>query len=324
MPPVVRSSRLDWLLFVLLGFFWGSSYLFIKIGVEAGIKPLTLVTLRLAFGALLLGGVVALARERLPRAPRTYGHLVVIAVLSVALPFSLISWAEQSVDSTLAAVINGAIPLFVMVIAAATLPDEPFTVRRVAGLLVGFVGVAILVGFDPGVVSGTGLLPALALMGSSLSYAAGGVYARRFLQGLRPMITALFEIGFALVIAAVLAGLVDRPLSLPGRLDALVAVVWLGLLGSGLAFLIFFRLLGRWGATRASMVAYLIPVFGLLLGALVLREPIDARLLIGTVLVIGGIALVNLRLRSSRRRVAPMRGVEPSAPSEPGSVDTSR
>ncbi|PZR64188.1 MAG: EamA family transporter [Chloroflexi bacterium] len=324
MPPVVRSSRLDWLLFVLLGFFWGSSYLFIKIGVEAGIKPLTLVTLRLAFGALLLGGVVALARERLPRAPRTYGHLVVIAVLSVALPFSLVSWAEQSVDSTLAAVINGAIPLFVMVIAAATLPDEPFTVRRVAGLLVGFVGVAILVGFDPGVVSGTGLLPALALMGSSLSYAAGGVYARRFLQGLRPMITALFEIGFALVIAAVLAGLVDRPLSLPGRLDALVAVVWLGLLGSGLAFLIFFRLLGRWGATRASMVAYLIPVFGLLLGALVLREPIDARLLIGTVLVIGGIALVNLRLRSSRRRVAPMRGVEPSAPSEPGSVDTSR
>ncbi|MGI8871946.1 MAG: DMT family transporter [Candidatus Limnocylindria bacterium] len=324
MPPVVRSSRLDWLLFVLLGFFWGSSYLFIKIGVDAGIKPLTLVTLRLAFGALLLGGVVALARERLPRAPRTYGHLVVIAVLSVALPFSLISWAEQSVDSTLAAVINGAIPLFVMVIAAATLPDEPFTVRRVAGLLVGFVGVAILVGFDPGVVSGTGLLPALALMGSSLSYAAGGVYARRFLQGLRPMITALFEIGFALVIAAVLAGLVDRPLSLPGRLDALVAVVWLGLLGSGLAFLIFFRLLGRWGATRASMVAYLIPVFGLLLGAVVLREPIDARLLIGTVLVIGGIALVNLRPRSSRRRVAPMRGVEPSASSEPGSVDTPR
>ncbi|MDQ6682698.1 MAG: DMT family transporter, partial [Chloroflexota bacterium] len=262
--------------------------------------------------------------EPFPRTPRTYGHLVVIAVLSVALPFSLISWAEQSVDSTLAAVINGAIPLFVMVIAAATLPDEPFTVRRVAGLLIGFVGVAILVGFDPGVVSGTGLLPALALMGSSLSYAAGGVYARRFLQGLRPMITALFEIGFALVTAAVLAGLVDRPLSLPGRLDALLAVVWLGLLGSGLAFLIFFRLLGRWGATRASMVAYLIPVFGLLLGALVLHEPIDARLLIGTMLVIGGIALVNLRLRSWRGRVAPMRGVEPPAPTEPGSVDAPR
>jgi drug/metabolite transporter (DMT)-like permease len=289
------SSRLDWVLFVLLGFFWGSSYLFIKIGVEAGLQPFTLVTLRLAFGFLLLAGVVLVARVRLPRDPRTYGHLVVIAILSVALPFSLISWAEQSVDSTLAAVITGAVPLFVIVIAAATLPDEPFTAPRVAGLLIGFVGVAILVGFDPGVLSGAGLVPALALMGSSVSYAAGGVYTRRFLQGLRPMITAVFEVGFALVIAAVLATVLDGPISLPARFDALFAVVWLGLLGSGLAFLVFFRLLSRWGATRTSLVAYLIPVFGLVLGAVVLREPVDARLVIGTLLVIGGIALVNLR-----------------------------
>jgi drug/metabolite transporter (DMT)-like permease len=294
----MRSSRLDWLLFVLLGFFWGSSYLFIKIGVEAGLRPLTLVTLRLAFGFLLLAAVVLLARERLPSQPRTYGHLLVIAVLSVALPFALISWAEQSVDSTLAAVITGAVPLFVIVIAAATLPDEPFTAPRVAGLLIGFVGVAILVGFDPGVLAGTSLLPAVALMGSSVSYAAGGVYARRFLQGLRPMITALFEVGFALVIAGVLAIVIDRPIRLPDRPDALLAVVWLGLFGSGLAFLVFFRLLGRWGATRSSMVAYLIPIFGLVLGALVLREPVDARLLVGLTLVISGIALVNLRRRS--------------------------
>jgi drug/metabolite transporter (DMT)-like permease len=305
------SSRVDWVLFVLLGFFWGSSYLFIKIGVEAGLQPFTLVALRLLVGFLLLASVVAVARERLPRELGTYAHLVVIAVLSVVLPFSLISWAEQSVDSTLAAVINGAIPLFVIVIAAATLPDEPYTVPRVAGLLIGFVGVAILVGFDPGVIAGTSLLPALALLGSSVSYAAGGVYARRFLQGLRPMITALFEIGFALVIASVLAWTLDGPIGVPARADALFAVIWLGLFGSGLAFLTFFRLLGRWGATRSSMVAYLIPVFGLVLGAAVLSEPIDARLVLGTALVIGGIALVNARrgalplLRT--RRTAPLR-----------------
>jgi drug/metabolite transporter (DMT)-like permease len=305
------SARVDWVLFVLLGFFWGSSYLFIKIGVEAGLQPFTLVALRLLVGFLLLASVVAVARERLPRELGTYAHLVVIAVLSVVLPFSLISWAEQSVDSTLAAVINGAIPLFVIVIAAATLPDEPYTVPRVAGLLIGFVGVAILVGFDPGVIAGTSLLPALALLGSSVSYAAGGVYARRFLQGLRPMITALFEIGFALVIASVLAWTLDGPIGVPARADALFAVIWLGLFGSGLAFLTFFRLLGRWGATRSSMVAYLIPVFGLILGAAVLAEPIDARLVLGTALVIGGIALVNARrgalplLRA--RRTAPLR-----------------
>jgi drug/metabolite transporter (DMT)-like permease len=302
---VRAASRLDWLLFVLLGFFWGSSYLFIRIAVEAGLAPFTLVTLRLAIGFLLLASVVLVARERLPRDLRTYGRLVVLAVLGVAVPFSLISWAEQSVASSLAAVINGAVPLFVIVIAAAALPDEPYTAPRVMGLLVGLVGVAILVGFDPGVLAGTSLLPALALLGSTTSYAAGGVWARRFLQGLSPMVTAMFEIGFALVIAAILATILDGGIRLPTRTDAIFAVIWLGLLGSGLAFLIYFRLLGRWGATRTSLVAYLMPVVGVGLGALVLHETVDVRLVIGTVLVIAGIGLVNLRLGSLRTRRAP-------------------
>ena len=139
MTPAATSSRLDWLLFVLLGFFWGSSYLFIKIGVDAGLQPFSLVALRLFFGLLLIGSVVLVARERLPRRLATYWHLLMIGILSVALPFSLITWAEQSVDSTLAAVINGGVPLFTIVIAATFLTDEPFTTPRVVGLLVGFV-----------------------------------------------------------------------------------------------------------------------------------------------------------------------------------------
>lgn len=295
-----RGSAQDWLLFVALGFFWGSSYLFIKIGVDAGLQPFNLITLRLFVGLLLLVTVVVVARERLPRRPVMYGHLLVIGIFSVALPFSLITWAEQSVDSTLAAVINGGVPLFTIVIAASVLPDEGFTAPRVVGLLVGFVGVAILVGFDPGVLAGTSIVPALALLGSTLSYAVGAVYARRYLHGLRPMITATFEVTFALAIVAVLAVTVGGGITLPGSLDALIAVLWLGLLGSGLAFLVFFRLLGRWGATRTSMVAYLLPVFGLALGALVLGEPLDVRLITGTALVVAGIALVNLRMRSWR------------------------
>src|SRR5688500_134589 len=105
------SSRIDWILFALLGFFWGSSFIFIKIGVDAGLEPFTLVTLRLFFGALLLVAVVAAAREALPRLGRIYLHLLVMSVFSVALPFTLITWAEQSVDSTIAAVLNGAVPL---------------------------------------------------------------------------------------------------------------------------------------------------------------------------------------------------------------------
>jgi len=295
MTTTRAGTRLDWLLFVTLGFFWGSSYLFIKIGVDAGLRPFTLVALRLLVGFLLLAAVAGVARERLPRDPGTYGHLAVIAVLSVALPFCLISWAEQSVDSTLAAVINGAIPLFVIVIAAAVLPDERMTAPKVVGLLIGFMGIAVLVGFDPAVLSSTGLVPVAALMGSTISYASGGVYARRFLGGVRPMILAVGEVGIALLLVAPLALIFDRGEVLPTAPDAWFAVLWLGLLGSGMAFLIFFRLLGRWGATRTSLVAYVIPVFGLALGAMVLHEQVDARMIVGTALIIGGIGLVNLR-----------------------------
>jgi drug/metabolite transporter (DMT)-like permease len=107
------ATRLDWLLFLVLGGIWGSSYLFIKVGVDAGLPPLTLVMLRLAIGFALLATVVAVARERLPRDARTYGHLLVLAVLSIAVPFWLIASAEQTVDSALAATINAAIPLVV-------------------------------------------------------------------------------------------------------------------------------------------------------------------------------------------------------------------
>ena len=163
--------------------------------------------------------MVIVAREALPRRIGMYGHLLVMAVLSVALPFSLITWAEQSVDSTLAATLNASVPLFVIPIAAIVLIDEKITVNKVIGVVVGFIGVAILVGFDPGVLAGTDAMAALALIGSSISYAAGGVYARRFAHGLRPMIPAVVQVGFALLITAVLALIFESPISFPWRFE---------------------------------------------------------------------------------------------------------
>ena len=289
------SSRIDWLLFVLLGFMWGSSYLFIKIGVEAGLPPFTLITLRLGIGFMLLATVVLIAREAMPRSAKTYGHLIVMGAVNIAIPFSLITWAELTVDSALAAILNAAVPLFVIVIAAVFLRDERITLNRLAGLAVGFVGVAILVGFDPADLSNADLAGEIALIGSTISYAVGAVYSRRNIHGLRPMIPALFQVGFALIMVTILALLFERPFEVGVTPTAMFAVIWLGLLGSGVAYLVFFRILGRWGATRTSMVAYLLPVYGIALGALVLKEAIDFRLLIGTALVIGGVALVNSR-----------------------------
>jgi drug/metabolite transporter (DMT)-like permease len=293
-----RGSRIDWLVFLAMGFMWGSSYLFIKIGVDHGLQPFTLIMFRLLIGAALLASVVAWFREPLPRDPRMYGHLAVMGVVNIAIPFALITYAEQVVDSSLAAVINGAVPLFVIVIAALFLRNERITINRLVGLVVGFVGIAVLVGLDVTEIGSANALGELALLGATISYAIGAVYAKAHIHGLRPMIPALFQVFFALVVTAVLAFATEHPLAAVPEPEALFAIVWLGLLGSGLAYLAFFRLLGRWGATRTSMVAYLLPVVGIALGALVLQEPLAPSTLLGTALVIAGIALVNSRLGS--------------------------
>ena len=308
------ASQVDWILFLALGFFWGSSYLFIKIGIET-LPPFSLIAGRLLIGALLLGAVLLMAREPLPREPRVYGHLVVMAVVNIAVPFTLITWGEQHIDSALASILNATVPLFTIILAALAFHDEAVTVSRLAGLAIGFLGVVILVGRGLSGTLGEGsVLGELAMIGSSIAYAIGNVYARRNTRGLRPMIPAFFQVFFALCMTATLALLLEEPWSLAPAPEAVFSVVWLGLLGSGLAYLVFFRLLRDWGSTRTSMVAYLLPVVGIALGVAVLGETINVRVIAGTILVIGGVALVNSR-RGSRRlfgRAAPSSEIKPA------------
>jgi drug/metabolite transporter (DMT)-like permease len=293
-----RASRLDWLLFLALGFMWGSSYLFIKFGVES-LTPLTLIAGRLGIGFAFIATVVAIAREPLPREPRMYGHLLVMALVNIVIPFWLITWAEQSVESSLASILNSTVPLFVIVIAALVLHDEPITVNRLVGLVIGFTGVVILTGRGLGT-SEANLTGELALVGSAIAYAIGNVYARRNVHGLRPMIPALFQVGLAFAIVLVLALALEHPWTLHPTTGSVLSVVWLGLVGSGMAYLVYFRLLRGWGATRTSLVAYLLPIVGIVLGVAFAGESVDARILLGTGLVIGGVALVNSRFGARR------------------------
>ena len=297
---IARPTRSDWLLLLVLGLMWGTSYAFIKLGIET-LSTFTLIASRLGIGLLLLIVVVRLAREPLPRQPRQYVHLVVMAVVNIVIPFTLITFAEQSVESALAAVLNGAVPLVTIVVAALFLHDEPITVNRLVGLAVGYGGVIILVSRGlTGLGGEDALVGEVALLGSTVSYGVGAVYARRNIRGLRPMIPALFQVLFAFLIVAVLALAFERPFEVRWNTDAVVAIVWLGLLSSGLAYLVFFRLLSRVGATRTSLVAYLLPVVGIVSGALMFGEQVDARILLGTGLVIGGVALVNSRFGERR------------------------
>jgi len=293
-----RASRAEWLVFLALGLMWGSSYLFIKLAVD-DFGTFTLVALRLAIGAALLWVVIRLAHQPLPREPRLYGHLVVMAVVNIVIPFVLITWAEQTVDSSLAAILTSAVPLFAIVIAPLFLHDEPIRLNGVAGLGVGFVGVVVLTSNDL-TVADADLTGELALLGAALAYAVGAVYSRRNMRGVPPMIPAVFQVTFAMLISGAIAVVLESPWNARPDGEAVFSILWLGILGSGFAYLAVFRLLSTWGATRTTLVAYVIPVVGIALGFLVLSEPIDGRVLIGTALVIGGVALVNSRYGKRR------------------------
>jgi len=288
-----RSPAWIWILFLTLGFLWGSSYLWIKIGLES-LPPLTLISGRLLLGGAFLAVVVAIARQPLPRERRQYGHLLVMAVVNIVMPFILITVGEQSIDSALASILTATVPLTVIVLAPMFLPDERITLPKIAGLALGFAGVIMLVAPDLVNLSDSDLTGELMMLGAAICYGIGNVYSKRNVRGLRPMIPALFQVVFAAVIVVPMALAVEHPIgSVQPAPSAIVAVIWLGILGSGVAYLCYFTILAHWGATRTSMVAYLLPVVGIALGAAVMQDPVTVNRIVGTGLIIAGIALVN-------------------------------
>ena len=290
----------EWGAFWLLGLVWGSSFLWIKIAVEH-MGPMTVGALRQFIGLLGLAVVVAIRKQPFPRDPRTLLAYVVLGVLQSAIPFALIPWGETKIDSGLAAILNGTMPLFTILIAHFWLHDEKVTPARLGGLVVGFAGVVVLGGRDltPGGLHGT-LWGQLAILVATLSYAAATTFSRRYLRGEPPLVqaTMVVLVGDALLWSAIVA--VERPVHLPAAPIAWVAVAWLGLLGSCLAYLLYFYLLRAWGATRVSLVTYVFPIIGLVLGITFLGERVDWQLALGSLLVVAGILVVGRPARIER------------------------
>lgn len=292
-----------WAIFGILGLAWGTSFLFIKIGVET-LEPLTLVSGRLLIGLLGLLAIISFRRLPLPRDRATWGHLIFMGLFNTAVPFVLFTWGESGpngVDSGVAAILNSMVPLFSIVLAGLVLRTEPFTAGRIVGLIVGFAGVLLLFGRNLGGENGD-LLHHLAPATAALLYALCASYVRRYLQHLNPIVLAagqlLWATVFVVVAALVLEDLAAQ--SFPPR--TIFALVWLGLLGSCLAYIFFFILLQHWGATRTTLVTYVIPVVGVTAGAIFLNETVDWRLLVGGGLILSGVAAVNW---PGRRRIAP-------------------
>lgn len=303
------TTKQAWIGFWLLALIWGSSYLFIRIGVEQ-VPPFQLVFIRTGIAAVGLTTVVYLRGKRLPTDWRSIGDLLFLGIVNTVFPFALITWGETRIESGLASVLQATSALFSLVVAHFVFVDERITWRKVAGLSAGFLGVVVLASRSTGQTT-VGITPAMHLLGqmaivvSSLCYAVGGVYGRKAMQSrLEPIVTAAGAMLVAAVTTGILASLSPMlggpaPVAISEFTPRVLgAVVTLGFVNTFTAYLIFYSLIAALGAARTSMVTYVLPVVGLALGAIFLGEQIDLRLLVGAILILGSIGIVNLKAAS--------------------------
>lgn len=283
---------LQWFKFWLLAAIWGASFLLIKIAVvEMG--ALSLVSVRLGGAALLFLVFLLATGRRLPDNRRQLLALVFIGIFNTAVPFFLISWGEETIDSGLATVLNATVPLFGLIIAHYTLGDERLGLGKIIGLAVGFLGVVLLVSQSLGDISANPLAGQLAVLAASASYAVCIVSVRVFFRHEDPFMVA----GYSTIIGAVvivLATLLLADIPSPGDLstNAIAAGVTLAVVNTFVAYFLFFDLIDKWGA-RATLVTYAMPPIGVTLGFLVLDESIGWRLIVGGTMIIGGIVLAK-------------------------------
>lgn len=294
----VRMSGREWGLMLLLSALWGGSFFFIGTAVR-DMPVLTIVLLRVALAAAALWIVVRATGRRVPRGAATWGAFLVMGLLNNVIPFALIVRGQKQIPSGLASILNASTPLWTVLVAGALLSDERASVRKLAGVVMGLGGVAVMMGID--VIGGQHpLLPQLAVVCASISYGFSAWWGRRFRQiGVDPMVTAAGMLtASTLVLAIPVLALNGPPIGYPATSWAAVAA--LALLSSALAYVIYFRILASAGATNISLVTFLVPVSAILLGWLFLDERLGFAQLIGMALIGAGLALIDGRLFARR------------------------
>ncbi|MBP2305001.1 DMT family transporter [Azospirillum melinis] len=287
----------DWGLLIALSILWGGSFFFVGIAVRE-LPPLTIVAMRVALAALALGGLLRILGLPMPRDRRTWVAFFGMGALNNLLPFCLIVWGQTQIASGVASVLNATTPLFGVLVAHVLTRDEKMTGNRLAGVLIGFAGVAVMIGPTALAGLGNGLLPQLAVLGAALSYSFAGIFGRRFKgMGVSPLVTATGQVTASTLMLVPVALLLDRPWTLPmPSATAWGAVMGIALLSTALAYVIFFRVLASAGATNLMLVTFLIPVSAILLGGLFLGERLAVRHGVGMALIAGGLAAIDGRL----------------------------
>ncbi len=283
---------------MLLGVLWGGSFLFIGIAVPA-LGPALLVELRVFLAAVALA-LYAVAVGRLPALRSRWKEFLVLGGLNAAAPFALIATSQLNLTASLAAILNSTTPLFAAVVATAWIGEE-LTVRKIIGLLLGVAGVAVLVGLDPVPLSGVVVLSVGASLLAALCYALGGVYVKRTFPGIPPLTLGIGQQAGA---AAILLPLAAAGLpEVSPSLTVVLCVLGLALLSTAVAYLLYFHLIASVGPTKTLTVTFLVPVFGMLFGVLLLDDPVGIGTFAGMGIILSSVALVTgLRLGRVKER----------------------
>ena len=286
-----------WFAFILLAAIWSSSFLWIKIAIRE-LSPITLVALRTFFGALV--GIIAIlvTRTRLPHSRSVWIALMVLGLTNVAIPFGLITWGEQSIDSAVASILNATVPLFTFLIATIFLNDEGFKPGNIVGLLIGFGGVIILLMKDLQPGSHNLFLGQAAVLLAAIFYAGSMVYARITTDRVSGLVRGIMPLMSATVIMGTGSFALESPVKIPSLPITWLAVVWLGVLGSGLAFILWYYLLQEIGPTRAALVTYILPLGGVILGVVFLNEALSWNLAFGGLMIVTSVIVMNRKSSS--------------------------
>ena len=293
----MKMDAFDWVMLITLATVWGGSFLFNAILV-AELPVITIVAIRVTVAALALWGFARVTGRKIPTRPQVWGALLILGVLNNAIPFSLIVQGQTQITSGLASILNATTPLFTILVAGFFLTDERFSILRVLGVIVGFSGVILMVG--PEALGGLGadFWAQLCALGAALSYGFASVFGRRFRElKVDPVMVATGQVTMSSLVLWPIALWIDGPQEILGlSFNAAASMFGLAVLCTSFAYIVYFLILERAGATNISLVTFLVPISAIILGVLVLGERIFIKEIMGMTLIGMGLAIIDGRL----------------------------
>lgn len=299
----MHMTTRHWALLIILSILWGGAFFFAAIAVKE-LPPLTLVFCRVFIAALSLYIFLKISGQKLPSDAKIWAAFLVMGLLNNIIPFSLLFWAQTNISSGLASILNATTPIFSILVAHFVLADERITFNKFIGVLLGFIGVAVLLGGAALTSSNLAIMSIVACLAAALSYGFAGVFGRRFKRlGIKPSVSAFGQLTGSSVLMLPLIIVFDQPwtLNLPGQ-TAILSILTLAIVSTAIAYLIFFNLLASVGAVNVMLVTLLVPVSAIILGSLFLDEQLETRHYLGMSLILLGLIAVDGRLLPKRAK----------------------